>query len=316
MKKYSIGIDLGGTKILAGIVNTETGEVIAHSKKRTKVQAKKGSDTLIKRVIKTIESAITEANISINEIEKIGIGVPGQVDREKGILISAPNLYTYDLNFKKILSDHFGIKVFVSNDVDVATIGEHKFGAGVGYNSAVCVFVGTGVGAGIIQDGKIWTGATGTAGEIGHIIVSSGGRPCACGGSGCLEAYASRTAIEKKILAQLKKGHTSSIEVSEDGVIRSNSIKEAVANNDELVISALNEAAEYLSCGLASVVNFLNPEVIILGGGLIEAVDYFYELTIKKTKAKALPVPAQKMNIIKTKLGDFSGIIGAAMLED
>jgi len=316
MKKYSIGIDLGGTKILAGIVNTETGEVIAHAKKRTKVQAKKGSDTLIKRVIKTIESAIAGSNIPINEIEKIGIGVPGQVDREKGILISAPNLYTYDLNFKKILSEHFGINVIVSNDVDVATIGEHKFGAGVGYNSAVCVFVGTGVGAGIIQDGKIWTGAAGTAGEIGHIIVDSGGRPCACGGSGCLEAYASRTAIEKKILAQLKKGHKSSIEVSEDGVIRSNSIKEAVENNDELVISALNEAAEYLSCGLASVVNFLNPEVIILGGGLIEAVDYFYDLTVKKTRAKALPVPAQKMKIIKTKLGDFSGIIGAAMLEE
>ena len=223
-------------------------------------------------------------------------------------------MYTYDLNFKKILGEHFGIDVMVSNDVDVATIGEHKFGAGMGYNSAVCVFVGTGVGAGIIQNGQIWTGATGTAGEIGHIVVASGGRPCACGGSGCLEAYASRTAIEKKILARLKKGHNSSIEVSEDGVIRSKSIKDAVDNKDELVIGCLDEAAEYLSCGLASVVNFLNPEVIILGGGLIEAVDYFFNLTVKKTKAKALPVPAKELNIIKTKLGDFSGIIGAANL--
>ncbi len=314
MKKYSIGIDLGGTKILAGIVNTETGEVLAYAKKRTKVQTGKGSDILIKRVIKTIEAALEKSNIPINEIEKIGIGLPGQVDRDNGILISAPNLYAYDLNFKKILGDHFGIDVKVSNDVDVATIGEHKFGAGVGYDSAVCVFVGTGVGAGIIQNGTIWIGSSGTAGEIGHIVVASGGRPCACGGSGCLEAYASRTAIEKKILARLKKGHKSSIEVSDDEVIRSNSIKEAVENNDELVIGILNEAAEYLSCGLASVVNFLNPEVIILGGGLIEAVDYFYDLTVKKTRAKALPVPAQKIKIIKTKLGDFSGIIGAAML--
>ena len=314
MKKYSIGIDLGGTKILAGIVNTETGEVLAYAKKRTKVQTGKGSDILIKRVIKTIEAALEKSNIPINEIEKIGIGLPGQVDRDNGILISAPNLYAYDLNFKKILGDHFGIDVKVSNDVDVATIGEHEFGAGVGYDSAVCVFVGTGVGAGIIQNGTIWIGSSGTAGEIGHIVVASGGRPCACGGSGCLEAYASRTAIEKKILARLKKGHKSSIEVSDDEVIRSNSIKEAVENNDELVIGILNEAAEYLSCGLASVVNFLNPEVIILGGGLIEAVDYFYDLTVKKTRAKALPVPAQKIKIIKTKLGDFSGIIGAAML--
>jgi glucokinase len=314
MKKYSIGIDLGGTKILAGIVNTETGEVIAHAKKRTKVQSRKGSDILIKRVIKTIEAALAESNVSIDEIEKIGIGLPGQVDRENGILISAPNLYTYDLDFRTILGDHFGLPVKVGNDVDVATIGEHKFGAGVGYDSAVCVFVGTGVGAGIIQNGQIWIGATGTAGEIGHIVVDSGGRPCACGASGCLEAYASRTAIEKKILASLKKGQKSCIEVSEDGVIRSKSIKDAVENNDELVINALDDAAEYLSCGLASVVNFLNPAVIILGGGLIEAVDYFYDLTVKKTKAKALPVPARDLNIIKTKLGDFSGIIGAASL--
>ena len=137
MKKYSIGIDLGGTKILAGIVNTETGEVLAYAKKRTKVQTGKGSDILIKRVIKTIEAALEKSNIPINEIEKIGIGLPGQVDRDNGILISAPNLYAYDLNFKKILGDHFGIDVKVSNDVDVATIGEHKFGAGVGYDSAV-----------------------------------------------------------------------------------------------------------------------------------------------------------------------------------
>jgi len=314
MKKYSIGIDLGGTKILAGIVETQTGEVVAHAKKRTKVQARKGSDILIKRVIKTIEAALEESQIPITEIEKIGIGVPGQVDRENGILISAPNLYAYDLNFKKVLGEHFGIDVIVSNDVDVATLGELKFGAGVGYNNAVCVFVGTGVGAGIVINGEVWTGATGTAGEIGHIVVASGGRPCACGASGCLEAYASRTAIEKKILGRLKKGHTSSIEVGEDGIIRSRSIKEAVDNQDELVLAALDEAAEYLSCGLASVVNFFNPEVIILGGGLIEAVDYFFNKTVKKTKAKALPVPAQKIEIIKSKLGDFSGIIGAAML--
>lgn len=314
MKIYSIGIDLGGTKILAGIVNTQTGEVIAHAKKRTKVQARKGADILIKRVIKTIEEALEESKISINEIEKIGIGLPGQVDRENGILISAPNLYTYDLDFKTALGEHFKLDVKVGNDVDVATIGEHKFGAGIGHKNAVCVFVGTGVGAGIIFNNEIWTGATGTAGEIGHIKVSSGGRPCACGGNGCLEAYASRTAIEKTIIAKLKEGHKSSIEVGEDGVIRSKSIKEALENNDTLVINALDEAAEYLSCGLASVVNFFNPETIILGGGLIEAVDYFYEQTIKKTRAKALPIPAKELNIKRTKLGDFSGIIGAAML--
>lgn len=316
MSKYSIGIDLGGTKILAGIVNTETGEVIAHAKKRTKVQSRKGSDVLIKRVIKATEQALKNASIKIDQIEKIGIGVPGQVDREKGILISAPNLYCYNLNFKKVLGDHFEVPVEVSNDVDVATIGELKFGAGKGFDNLVCIFVGTGVGSGIIQNGKVITGATGTAGEIGHTIIDSGGRPCPCGGSGCLEAYASRTAIEKQIMARLKKGHKSTISeyIDKDGVIRSSNIKQAVEDNDELVISCLDEATEYLSCGLASVINFLNPQVIIMGGGLIESVDYFYDATVRKTRAKALPVPAEKINITKTKLGDFSGVIGAAIL--
>lgn len=316
MRKYSIGIDLGGTKILAGIVDTQTGEVIAHAKKKTKVEIRKGSDAIIKRVIKATELALKNADITIDNIEKIGIGVPGQVDREKGILISAPNLYCNNLNFKKVLGDHFGVPVSVSNDVDVATIGEHKFGAGKGYDNMVCVFVGTGVGSGIIQEGKILTGATGTAGEIGHIVVDSGGRPCPCGGSGCLEAYASRSAIDKKITARLKKGHESTISkyIDKDGIIRSSAIKQAVRDEDELVIGCLDEAAEYLSCGLASIINFLNPEIIILGGGLMESVNYFYNTSIKKTKAKALPVPAEKIVFTRTQLGDFSGVIGAAML--
>lgn len=314
MKKYSIGVDLGGTKILSGVVDTTTGEVISSAKKRTKIENSQGCDVLVKRIIKTIEEALAESNLSMDDIEQIGMGVPGQVDRKNGILISAPNLNTSNLNFKQVLGDYFKKTVKISNDVDVATIGEHNFGAAKGYSSAICIFVGTGIGAGIISGNQIWEGATGTAGEIGHMIVSCGGRPCGCGGNGCLEAYASRTAIEKQILAKIKKGQVSNIEISKDDKIRSNSIKKAVKAGDELVIHALEEASEYLGCGIASVVNFYNPEVIILGGGLVEALDYFYDLTVQKTCEKALFVPSKEIKILKTQLGDFAGIIGAAIL--
>ena len=316
MSKYSIGVDLGGTKIIAGVVNTETGEVIGYSKKKTKKE--KGSDLIIQRIIETMEKAVCIAQIPMSQIESIGLGLAGQVDRENGVLIAAPNLDCYDVEFKAILEKHFGKPVFVGNDVEVATIGEMRFGSGTGYDNFVCIFVGTGVGSGIVQNGKLLLGATGTAGEVGHMIVDSGGRSCPCGNNGCLEAYASRTAIERKIKAALKRGHKSIIRdlTKEDGIIRSRHIKQSLEEQDEIVVNSITEASEYLSSGLASVINFLNPELIILGGGLIEAVEFLYDISVKKALAKALPTPSEKVKIVKTKLADFSGIVGASLLQN
>lgn len=314
MSNYSIGVDLGGTKILAGVIDTENGTVIDSSKKRTKKE--RGKDIIIQKTIESIEKAICKAQIPLSQISSIGIGAAGQVDREKGVLIAAPNLDCFDIGFKEILENHFNIPVYVGNDVEVATLGEMKFGSGVGYDNFVCIFVGTGVGSGIVQNGKIYQGSTGTAGEIGHIIVDSGGRLCPCGGHGCLEAYASRTAIEKKILASLKKGHKSVISevIKEDGGIRSKHIKFALDEGDDIVLNCITEAAEYLSSGLATIINFYNPQLIILGGGLIEAIDFFYEISVKKAIAKSLPTPSHNVKITKAALEDFSGVIGAATL--
>lgn len=313
MNKYSIGIDLGGTKILAGVVDTEKGLVLDTAKKRTK---KLEADFIVQRIIETAEKAICKAQVPVSQISSIGIGAAGQVDRKNGVLISAPNLNCFDVELKRIIEEHFNIPTYVGNDVEVATLGEMKFGSGVGYNNFVCVFIGTGIGSGIVCEGKHIKGATGTAGEIGHIIVDSGGRLCGCGGQGCLEAYASRTAIEKRILSSIKKGHKSIISdsIKESGVIRSKDLSDALDVGDEVVLNALTEASDYLSSGLASVINFYNPELIILGGGLMEAIDLFYEMTVKKTFAKALAVPAQKTKIMKTQLKDYSGIVGAAIL--
>lgn len=316
MNKYSIGIDLGGTKILIALVDKENGEIISYVKKKTKKD--KGPKNIMKKMIEGIEELLKESGKELCEISSIGVGAAGQIDRETGTIIAAPNLDCYDLNIKKILTERFNIPVFVGNDVEIAALGEMKFGAGKGCKDFVCIFVGTGVGSSIVKDGKIITGATGTAGEIGHMIVDLNGRQCACGGHGCLEAYASRSAIERRIEGALKKGRKSCIlDYLETGKsISSSMIQKSIEREDELVLQYVTEASEYLSGGIASIINFINPELIILGGGLIDAVDYFYQKTIKKARAKSLPVPAEKIQFKKAELGDFSGVIGATFLEN
>lgn len=316
MKNYAVGIDLGGTKILIGLINKDTGEVLYHVKKKTKKD--KGPKNIMKKMIEGIEELFEQSSISKDKINSIGVGAAGQIDRKNGVLIGAPNLDCYDLNIKEILQEHFNLPVYLGNDVEIATIGEQKFGAGKGCDDFVCVFVGTGVGSAIVKNGKIITGATGTAGEIGHIIVDLNGRQCACGAHGCLEAYASRSAIERRIEGALKKGRQSCIlDYLETGKsITSSMIQKSIEREDELVLQCVTEASEYLSGGIASIINFINPKLIILGGGLIEAVDFFYQKTIKKAKAKSLPVPAKHIEFKKAELGDFSGVIGAAFLED
>ena len=315
MPNYAIGIDLGGTKILTGLVNKANGEVLYSIKQKT--GKAKDAETIVEKLKLSIKELLETSHFDIAQIDSIGIGAPGQVNREKGILFSAPNLNCENLNIKAIMEREFFIPTHLGNDVEIATLGEMKFGAGRGFNNFVCVFVGTGVGSGIAENGKVRHGATGTSGEIGHIIVDAGGRPCGCGGNGCLEAYASRTAIEARILGALKKGRPSVITefMQDDKPISSKILKKALEHKDELVTQALFEASDYLSNGLATVINFYNPELIILGGGLIDAIDEFYERTITKARAKALPIPAEKIQFKKAQLGDFSGVVGACFLQ-
>ena len=316
MPNYAIGIDLGGTKILSGLVNKGNGEVLFSIKQKTGNE--KDAETIVEKLKLSVKELLETSHFDIAQIDSIGIGAPGQVDREKGILISAPNLSCSNLNIKAILEREFYIPTYVGNDVGIATLGEMKFGAGKGFDNFVCIFVGTGIGSGIAENGRIRYGATGTAGEIGHIIVDAGGRPCGCGGNGCLEAYASRTAIEARILGALKKGRKSIITdfMKDNKPISSSMIRKALEHKDELITQVLFEASDYLSNGLATIINFYNPELIVLGGGLIEAVDEFYQRTITKAKTKALPIPARKIQFKKAELGDFSGVIGACFLED
>lgn len=316
MKKYSIGIDLGGTKILGGIVEKNTGKVLFKVKKKTKKE--KGEKKISEKLFETIDELLSESNVKKEEISSIGIGVAGQVDRKNGILISAVNLKCKNINLKEIIEERYNIKTYIGNDVEVATIGEVKFGAGRGYDDIVCIFVGTGIGSSIVENGKIRRGASGTAGEIGHIIVDLNGRNCACGGSGCLEAYASRSAIESRILGAIKKGRKSIITELAPKLtsISSKHIKQSLDAHDEVVSQYVTEAIDYLSGGIASVMNFYNPKLVILGGGLIQSIDKIYLNTINLAKIKALPTPSSVVEFKKAELGDDSGVVGAGFLEN
>jgi len=319
---YRLGIDLGGTKVLAGVIDVETGRVLCTAKKRSR--AEHGSADLIQRLIRAGKEAIAESGVKPRDIEAIGIGVAGQIDRAKGVIIRAPNLAGMaNVNLAQIVRKELDRPVSLYNDVEAAAAGEAAFGSGKGHRDFVVIFVGTGIGGSIYRNGKPVPGATSTAGEIGHTVVDVDGRLCGCGQTGHLEAYASRTAIVRTILGGLQAGRSSVLAAvageanpNDPGgsAIRSGAIANALAAGDELTGEMLESAARYLAAGLVSVINFYNPPLIILGGGLIEAVDDFFQMAAERARHEALAVGREAVTIVKAALGDNSGIVGAAVL--
>ena len=322
--RHALGIDFGGTKLLAAVVDTATGEVVATAKKKTSAQD--GPEALMGRLYEVGEAALKAGKLKPAQLSGIGVGVAGQVDTERGILLGTPNLSqaVVDLPMAKLLRERFGVPAALRNDVQIAALGELHFGAGRGVDDFLCVFVGTGVGGAIVRDGAIVTGAAGSAGEIGHLVVDAGGRLCGCGGHGHLEAYASRTAITRSLLGDLKRGRATVLrELVPDldqpdapggTAIRSGVLAKAVKAGDELTADTMREAGRYLGLGLASAINLLNPQRVVLGGGVIEAVDLLFDVAARYARLESLPTPARSVEIVRAGLGDNAGVVGAALL--
>jgi glucokinase len=321
--RFALGVDFGGTKVLAAVVDLDTGKVVGSAKKRTRTD--EGPEAVMDRVFETGELALKNAKLKKQELIGVGVGIAGQVDAAAGVLRGAPNLSQaiVDLPMAKLVTEHFGRPSGLRNDVQIAAMGEAQFGAGKAIADFVCVFVGTGVGGAIVRDGEIVSGATGSAGEIGHLVVDANGRYCGCGGRGHLEAYASRTAITKSLLGDLRRGRPSVLRdliagASEEApggtAIRSGILAKAVADQDQLAIDTIVEAGRYLGLGLASAINLLNPTRIILGGGVIEAVDLLFDVAADQARREALPVPGTSVEIVRAGLGDNAGVVGAAIL--
>ncbi|MYB93338.1 ROK family glucokinase [Candidatus Poribacteria bacterium] len=316
MSTNVVGVDMGGTKILSAVIDAE-GNILGTAKVPTKADA--STSVVIDRIADSIQQAIGKSGVNAASIEAVGIGAPGPLDPETGVVIFAPNLGWRDVPLKAELEARAGIPTFVDNDVNVGTLGEHAFGAGKGVQNVVGIFVGTGIGGGIILHGELFHGASKTAGEIGHIIVKADGPKCGCGTRGCLEALASRTAMTKQLQKAIKKkGKKSVISKLTDGdlsAIRSGVLAKAVRSNDKLTLKVFKKATKYLGVGIGSIVNFLNPEMIILGGGVVEALDDTFLDNIRAAAEKyALPNTLDGVQIVRAKLGDNSGILGAAAL--
>jgi glucokinase len=313
---YVVGMDLGGTKILAAIVD-ETGQIVAEAKLQTK--AEKGPDAVIRRIAATAREAARRAGIDWSEVQGVGIGAPGPMNPNTGIVYNPPNLPGWDeIALGPRLSKSLKVPVFLENDVNLGTLGEHALGAGRGTSDMVGIFVGTGVGGGLILDGELRSGFRHAAAEVGHMIVFADGPVCGCGKRGCLESVASRTAIERDIRLGIAAGRESLITtlMDERGRLTSGVLAKAFRKRDPLVTEVIRRAQWYLGLLTASIVNMIDPEMIVFGGGVAEAMgDKFLEpIRLTARQYYIQQTGADKVRIVLATLGDHAGVLGAAVL--
>lgn len=310
-----IGVDLGGTKILAGVFDRSL-NCISQAKMTTKAQ--RGPDGVIERVARCIRDAVDEGDLDLKQVKGIGIGAPGAVDTENGKVIFAPNLQWHDVPLKKALEKDLGIPVFVENDCNICTIGVHEAELGGKPKNMVGIFLGTGIGGGIIINGKLYSGFNKTAGELGHMILEVGGPKCGCGNRGCFEALASRGAIFRRIQTAAKEGQKTVLtEMLGENLddMKSGDLRKAIKRGDKFVEKVVEEAAEYTGIAVANIINLLNPDTIVLGGGVIEQMeDQMMAIIIETAHDYALDGTAENIEIIASKLGDSAGITGGAVL--
>jgi len=316
-KKYSIGVDLGGTNISSAIINRQ-GEIASSLKIRT--LAEKGKEATIKRIIKAIYNNIAQSTIAADDVIGIGIGAPGPLDIKRGIINFAPNLPGWrDVPLQKILEDEFNMKIVLENDANAAAWGERCFGAGQGVNNLVCFTLGTGIGGGIIIDGKIYHGNNCGAGELGHMTVNKDGPRCNCGNYGCLEAYSSAIGIKNRIKNRIQEGIKSEF-LNFDGddqlfkSLRLKSIFEAARKGDSLTSDIVEEAISYLGIAIANMANILNPEMVILVGGITNEGDKLLIPLRKEVKKRAFYSNYKSLKIVIGKLAGNAGVLGAAAL--
>ena len=314
-----LGIDLGGTKILAGVVDDQ-GRILGSAKRKTR--AERDVDDVIARVVKTAQDAVSAARLDLRAISAVGIGAPGVANPRTGVIEFAPNLTDWvGVPLGARLEKAFGVPVIVENDVNAGAYGEATVGAAAGYRSMVGIFPGTGIGGGIVLDGKLLRGAHNGAGEIGHVVVLIDGPRCGCGRRGCIEALASRTAIERDILGELRGGRQSIITklIDRDGgeaQISSSQLASALQAHDALVTDVIKRAAHHLGIFTAGMINVLDPECVVYGGGLIEACGDVMLPIIRETTYRYLirPLEPEKLPILEAALGDNAVLLGAAML--
>lgn len=308
-REIVLAADLGGTNLRMAAV-TSDGEIL--HRERTKTPRTEDSGEIIRTILKTAEKCV-KAVRKMGEVMALAIAVPATINSKEGIILKAPNVPCLDgFRFAAAISEELRLPVFLENDANAAAVGEQSFGAARNYNNAIVVTLGTGVGGGIIIDGKVLRGVNGTAGEIGHICVEPFGVPCGCGSRGCVEQYSSATAIVR-LANSLDNQYPKSV-LQNVSRLTSWDIYEAGNQKDELALEIFRQMGFYLGVALASLINVLNPEVIVIGGGVSAGWDLFIDHTKEQIKQRTFTEPGETVKIVRATLRDDAGLLGASRL--
>jgi glucokinase len=309
MKGLILAADVGGTNIRTALLDTE-GKILQSLKRPT--LAHKGKEVLISRLVQMFRDTLREGGVSLNKVAGIGVGFPGPLDVDRGIVFNPPNLKGWlEVPLKDLLEGEMKRPVVVENDANAAALGEYWKGAGRGTRSLVCITLGTGVGGGVVLEGRVWHGAKGIAGEIGHMTLIKNGRKCGCGNRGCLEAYGSSRGIITTMHELLERHH-----IKPEGAIRLRTMGKWARTGDStlggLARRAITEAGVSLGIVIANVANLLNPEMFVLSGGITNLGEHLFVPIREEVKKRALPRAVEGLKIVRAELGDSAGIVGAA----
>jgi len=307
------GVDLGGTKIYT-VLASSRGEVLAERKIPT--EAEKGLQHVIARILESVEQVKRDAPPSFR-LRALALGAPGPLDSSRGIIHFAPNLNWHNVPIRAILEEKTGFRVLLDNDANLAALGEHLYGAGRGADNMVFITISTGVGGGLILDGKLYRGSAGGAGEIGHMTVLPGGPRCSCGNRGCLEALSSGTAIARAAGKLVAGGGGQEILAAaggDPGKISAAVVAAAAAQGVPGAVSIIAGAARYLGIGVANLVNLLNPSHVVLGGGVMAAGELIWEGVRREVRARSLAAARLGLRLVPAELGGRAGAMGAVAL--
>ena len=309
-EKLIVGVDLGGTKIDA-VLSDSRGNIRKRELKETR--AGEGPNAVIKRIVDAVKTVSSDSKIAA-----VGIGAAGIIDVETGLITFSPNLPGWrNIELKDILERELGVKTFVDNDATVAALAEHKFGIAVGCDHFVCVTVGTGIGGGIVTNGRIYRGISGSAGEIGHMTIDINGPRCGCGNTGCWETLASGTALEREARVKISEGVKTTIPKyakESSSRISAKSIYLAAQDGDKLANELIAQLGFYLGVGLANLVNIFNPQLIVISGGVSRMGDMLLEPTRKTVRERAFELSAKAARVEVSSLGYDAGPLGAVAL--
>ena len=314
---YYIGVDLGGTNIAAGIVDGDNGKMVVKGSVPT--LAERDGEEIVKDMAALCEKLVADANLTKADIASVGIAAPGSADCEGGIIIYANNLRFKDFHIADIFRKYYGdVKVYVENDANAAAMGEAAYGASKGCNDSVMITLGTGLGGGVVANGKLVVGFNYSGAELGHTVIEADGLQCSCGRRGCWEAYSSATGLinmTKRKLDKTAKDATKMWEmVEKEGKVSGRTAFDAMRLGDAAGKEVVDEYIKYLAVGISNMINIFQPEVFVIGGGVCNEKDYLVKPLIDIVMKEQYYKGEKKTQIKVAELGNDAGIIGAAML--